>query len=75
MRALGLLILSIVPAVAGEGPETRYSLSVTDESEFAAGLRVPGADSGRISAAAKAKAKPRKSRTRAPVTLGSEKAK
>ena len=48
MRALGLLILAIVPALAGEGSETRYSLSVTDEGEFATGLRVPGADNGNL---------------------------
>ena len=48
MRAVGLLILAIVPALAGEGSETRYSLSVTDEGELATGLRVPGADNGNL---------------------------
>jgi hypothetical protein len=44
-----LLLMMFVPAAfAGEGNETRYSVSVTEEGEFVSGLRVPGADTGNL---------------------------
>ena len=48
MRAVSLWLMALAAAFAGEGNETRYSVSVTEEGEFAAGLRVPGADTGNL---------------------------
>jgi len=48
MREFVLLMIVVTIASAGEGNETRYSVSVIEEGEFAAGLRVPGADIGNL---------------------------
>jgi hypothetical protein len=48
MRVLVVILMAVSVSSAGEGNETRYSLSVTDEGEFVSGLRVPGADTGNL---------------------------
>jgi len=49
MRVISILLLSTGFAFAqGDRGEMRYSVSLTDEGEFAAGLRVPGTDRGNL---------------------------